>query len=190
MAFPTLHTSRLLLRPLQLEDATPMTDYLQIPEIALNLLSIKQPYTRAMALDFIQLRLVLESNDSHDYFSLAIERQDTPGLMGVVSMFIAAEHFRGGLGYWLGKPFWGAGYMGEAVKRVVQYGFEELGLRRIYAECFPENTGSAAVMLKAGMTYEGTLRQHVYHPLRQQMMDMQQYAILREEYLRNKESAS
>jgi RimJ/RimL family protein N-acetyltransferase len=184
MNIPTLATVRLTLRPLHLDDAQAMTDYLQAPGIALNLLSIKQPYTKTMAVDFIQMRAVQESMDETlTYYSFAVERQESPGLMGVVSLFTTPEHFRGGLGYWMGQPFWGGGYMTEAVGRVVQFGFEDLNLERVYAECFPENIGSAKVMLNVGMTYEGTLRHHVYHPIRHKMMDVQQYAILRHEYL-------
>jgi len=50
------------------------------------------------------------------------------------------------------------GYVSEATARVLDHGFNELGLRRVYADTDPENTGSIAVLKKLGFTLEGRLR--------------------------------
>ena len=49
--------------------------------------------------------------------------------------------------------------MPEAVRRVIRYCFERMDLNRVEARCIAENTASARVMEKAGMSYEGTLRE-------------------------------
>jgi [ribosomal protein S5]-alanine N-acetyltransferase len=59
-------------------------------------------------------------------------------------------------GYTLNRPFWGQGYMPEAVRAVLIYEFTTLGTARIIAECNTQNTASARVMQKCGMIYEGT----------------------------------
>jgi RimJ/RimL family protein N-acetyltransferase len=63
------------------------------------------------------------------------------------------------LGYRLRKPAWGKGFGTEGSRALVEYGFAERGLRRIYAETMFVNTGSRRIMEKLGMRHEYT-----YHP--------------------------
>jgi ribosomal-protein-alanine N-acetyltransferase len=62
---------------------------------------------------------------------------------------------------------------------MIRFGFERMKLRRIEARCIAENTGSARVMEKAGMTYEGTLRQRAF--IKSAYRDMKIYSILSSE---------
>ena len=61
-------------------------------------------------------------------------------------------------GYALNGHFWRRGYMTEALGAVLAYEFEVPGTLRIFATCETENIGSARVMEKAGMRYEGTFQ--------------------------------
>lgn len=63
------------------------------------------------------------------------------------------------LGYWLDENFWGKGYMTEATKVVLKYGFEQLNLSIITANCYPHNKRSQKVLEKQGFEYEGVLHQ-------------------------------
>ncbi len=67
----------------------------------------------------------------------------------------------GTLGYELSPRFWGSGYMTEAVKEVVRYGFAELGLYRVQAWVFANNKESQRVLERLGFKYEGALREKV-----------------------------
>ena len=62
------------------------------------------------------------------------------------------------LGYWLGRPYWGLGYMTEAAQAVRAYAFEEMGIQLLSAYYFSANTRSQRVLEKLGMRYEGRLR--------------------------------
>lgn len=62
------------------------------------------------------------------------------------------------MSYILAKPYWGQGYMTEAVQRVLRYVFEEMNLKLVSIYRFSYNARSARVMEKCGFTYEGTLR--------------------------------
>ena len=62
------------------------------------------------------------------------------------------------LGYSLSEEYWGKGYMTEAVNSVLKYGFENMGLSIITANCYAENSRSRSVLKKCGFIYEGTLR--------------------------------
>jgi len=66
-----------------------------------------------------------------------------------------------GIGYWLGRAHWNKGIMTEAVKEIVKYGFNELGLRRIQASTFPQSKASMRVLEKAGFKLEGVLRKNI-----------------------------
>ena len=69
--------------------------------------------------------------------------------------------------------------MPEAVRAVIRFGFGRMELNRIQARCVAENTASARVMEKVGMTYEGTLRESEY--IKGALRDMKIYSILRRE---------
>ena len=80
----------------------------------------------------------------------------------------------------MGKPYWGKGYCTEAAREIVRYGFDELGLNRIFGEYMAGNSASGRVMEKIGMEYEGRLRQHMMKWGEPQ--DMMVYSILKSEY--------
>ena len=60
------------------------------------------------------------------------------------------------LGYWLGKPYWGRGYMPEAAKEVLRHGFEELGMTTIWCGYYDGNSKSKRVQEKVGFVYHHT----------------------------------
>jgi [ribosomal protein S5]-alanine N-acetyltransferase len=62
------------------------------------------------------------------------------------------------LGYWLGKAHHGKGIMTEAIRQMVQLGFETFPeVTRIYASPFGSNPGSQRALEKAGLTLEAKL---------------------------------
>lgn len=67
----------------------------------------------------------------------------------------------GTLGYWIGQPFARHGYMREAIRAVVHYGFAQMDLSRIEAACLPENIPSRGVLEKTGFKYEGVAQSYL-----------------------------
>lgn len=65
------------------------------------------------------------------------------------------------LGYWMGEPFAGNGYMTEAVAVAVRYAFDELRLHRVEAACLPHNVASIRVLERNGFTREGIARRYL-----------------------------
>ena len=57
------------------------------------------------------------------------------------------------LGYWLGKPFWGRGYVPEAVNALLRRAFEELGMTTVWCGYYEGNERSRRVQEKAGFVY-------------------------------------
>lgn len=84
------------------------------------------------------------------------------------------------MGYELAPACWGHGYATEAARAIVAFGFSELRLHRIWAECIAENVGSARVLEKLGMRREGRLREHVW--MRGRWWDTLLYGLLEHEW--------
>ena len=81
-------------------------------------------------------------------------------LIGLVGLTITNQELgQAELGYRLRQEYWGQGYASEAAHALVAFGFEALGLHRIFAMCHLDNIGSQRVMQKIGMRYEGHLRE-------------------------------
>lgn len=81
------------------------------------------------------------------------------------------------MGYWIAEPYWGQGIIPEAARVVLPWLFANYTLERVQAHCMAENVGSAKVMEKIGMKYEGTFRLGLFH--RGRFWDLQWYAVLR-----------
>ncbi len=154
-----LETERLILRPLELPDAPTIQRLASDYEIAATTLNLPHPYPEGAAETFIQG--LIDKAETTMGCTLGMVRKADQQLMGVISIRVDTQHQHADLGYWIGKPYWNQGYTSEAARRTVDYGFAELGLHRIYASYFSQNIASRRVMEKAGMIYEGTLREHL-----------------------------
>ncbi|MPY60987.1 GNAT family N-acetyltransferase [Streptomyces spongiae] len=87
---------------------------------------------------------------------------------------------QGEISYIVHPRVWGQGIGTQIARRLLTYGFGELGLHRIHATCDPRNVGSARVLAKLGMTREGHLR-HT-RLIRDGWRDSLVFSILEEEW--------
>jgi RimJ/RimL family protein N-acetyltransferase len=67
------------------------------------------------------------------------------------------------IGYWIGRPYWGRGLATEAVAGTLQFSFDTLALREVFAKCLADNHGSRRVLEKNCFCYAGTEPHHVPH---------------------------
>jgi len=86
----------------------------------------------------------------------------------------------GEIGCEFAPQHWGRGYPAELSGPLLRFGFEVLGLHRMYAHCLAENTAAVYWAEKLGMRQEGRLRENVY--IRGQWHDTFVYGILRQEW--------
>jgi len=65
------------------------------------------------------------------------------------------------LGYWIGKPYAGQGYMTEASQLVCDFAFDALKLHRVEASCLPHNEPSKALLKRLGFDEEGYAKEYL-----------------------------
>jgi [ribosomal protein S5]-alanine N-acetyltransferase len=82
------------------------------------------------------------------------------------------------LGYWLAEPYWGKGIITEAIRKMVNYGFENFEIERIFARPFHTNTGSQKALEKAGFILEARLDKTIFK--NGEYLDELIYAVRRE----------
>jgi RimJ/RimL family protein N-acetyltransferase len=147
---PRLETERLMLRPLAADDAGPMTPLADDPGVSRMTTSIPYPFERRMAEDFIHR---MSKADPRHEVTFAVQRRDDGEFMGVLGI-----HPKDGLaelGYWLGRPYWGQGYMTEAVNEALAWAGQAWGKRMLTSGHFADNEPSGRVLTKACFLYTG-----------------------------------
>jgi len=155
----TLETDRLVLRIHREEDLSTLVQLAGAREVAATTLRIPHPYTEQDAREFIA-NCEADANAGR-VTRFAITRRGDGQFCGGIGLRLDHAHHHAELGYWLGVPFWGQGYATEAAHAVVDYGFDALGLHRIYASHFAPNVASGGVLRKIGMRHEGCHRGHI-----------------------------
>ena len=96
------------------------------------------------------------------------------------SLSASHEAGEGVLGWFVNRAHWGCGYATEAARLVIDLGFSELGMHRIYVSCLAANAGSERIMQKCGMTKEAHHRNHTM--LAGEWVYRVGYAMLRQEW--------
>ena len=84
------------------------------------------------------------------------------------------------LAYSVHPDLWGQGVGTQVARRLLDLGFTEHRLHRIFATCDPRNVASGRVLAKAGLVHEGRLRQNLL--IRDGWRDSDLYSILAEEW--------
>jgi ribosomal-protein-alanine N-acetyltransferase len=170
-----LATDRLLLRPFVLDDAPAVQRLVSAYEIAENTLLIPHPYPEGAATEWIGKH---GTNPNNHVFAIVL--RDAGEVLGAIGLDVQPDHDRGEIGYWIGVPYWGRGYMTEAARAVLGWAFESLCLNRVFAQHFTRNPASGRVMQKLGMKHEGSLRQH--DKKWGEYLDVEVYGIVRSEW--------
>ena len=170
----TIRTKRLILRPFELKDVNDVFDYASDPEWS-KFLPVANPYTVRDAEAFVA-RQILKNWDEKPRFAIEFKG----AVVGSVRLTIETAHSIASLRYSIARPCWNRGLITEAVTGVVEWGFEELGLQKVYSRVDVANIASWRVMEKIGMTLEGTLRSHCVN--RGVRHDYRSYGILRCEW--------
>jgi len=173
--FPELTTPRLVLRELHVKDVPRLDELLRDEEVTRYIgwgpIRHARKFIKGMRKNFAAGREI----------RWGICERSTGLLMGVIDLsHIDRGDQRAMAGFWLGRDYWGRGYMTEAFRAVLGYCFGELKLNRVWAGHIEGNAASGRVQQKCGLRYEGTQRQH--HCLSGQFADSLLYGILKEDF--------
>lgn len=157
--FEPIRTDRLILRPVREADAEAMFDILRHPDVAqffgmppVTELSMAKERCEGMARDFAE----------RTSFRLGLELAETGEFLGTGGFWrFVTPHFRAEIGYELGREHWGKGYMTEALRPILQRGFDA-GLNTVEANIHPDNANSRRVLERLGFREEGFTRDAFY----------------------------
>jgi ribosomal-protein-alanine N-acetyltransferase len=131
--------------------------------------------------EFIQMFMDHQAQEPRIKFQFAVTLRSTGQLIGNCGVRQnSATEYEGDIGYELDPAHWDRGYATEAARAVLQFGFTQMNLHRICADCVADNIGSAHVLEKLGMRLEGHLREHRYYKNR--WWDTLIYGILYDEW--------
>ena len=179
MLFEVVETKRLTLREFRKADFNAIHAYASDQEVSIYL-----PWGPNSELDtenYIENIISYQLNNPRKDYEIAIELKESSLLIGACAIHISDPLTREGfIGYCYNKQYLGNGYASEAAKAIIEYGFENLNLHRIYATCDPNNVGSSKVLEKIGMKREGHLREHKLQ--RGKWRDSFLYSILEHEF--------
>jgi ribosomal-protein-alanine N-acetyltransferase len=175
-SFPCLETERLLLRKVVLSDAPALYAILGDEEVTryYDLGTMTHP-SEAETL----VRRMAKRYKHGQAVRWGIVRRQDGAFLGTCGFHFQAAGFKAEIGYELGRPYWRQGYMDEALRAMLAYGFATLQLNRVEALVMPENKASANVLLKLGFREEGLLREFVFFKGRYH--DMRFFSLLRRE---------
>ncbi len=174
---PVLETPRLILRPMRMQDDKDLYAYASDPEVSKYVLWDAH---KSLMQSRQFLRAALRQYRKGMPASFAIVLKSSGRMIGTIGyMWINTDHRSAEVGYSLAREHWNQGLMTEALRCVLQHGFDTLHLNRIEAQHDVDNPASGHVMQKVGMRYEGTLRQRLTNKGRP--IDVALYAILRDD---------
>jgi ribosomal-protein-alanine N-acetyltransferase len=128
-------------------------EFIELVEASVDL---HRPWTYPPA-DAASYRRLLERNRADNFYALLARRAEDDAIVG---LFEFSEVVRGSfqnayLGYWVGGPYAGQGYMREGMRLALRFAFNELRLHRVEANIQPANKRSLALAEKSGFRREG-----------------------------------
>lgn len=153
---PLLQTERLILNQPLDTDIPVLVEIMKNPIYHKNTTNIPFPYTEASATFWVEL--AAQGLLNKNAYIFAIRLKNTPKIIGGIGLGIDKINNRAELGYWLDETYWNKGFITEAAKEILTFGFDQLNLKRIFASYFDFNEASGKIMQNIGMQKEGLLQ--------------------------------
>lgn len=173
-----IRTERLILRPYRDGDEEQLFGIFSDPAVMRFMSS--PPWTSIeRARDTIVRDVAAFAGGEH--LGLAIERTRDARLIGQCTLFRLSEgNRRAEIGYCLASRNWGKGYMNEALRALLRYGFERLNLNRVEADVDPRNAASVRALERLSFVREGLLRERWI--VNAEVTDSEIYGLLRRDW--------
>ena len=150
---PILHTDRLILRPLNIEDVPALKRWMPDPEIYLY-------WGKKPGKTDKNPALLFEKNESAGKsFHLGIIEKYTGTAVGELWIYLIEGNRMAKAAIRIGKPWWNKGYATEAMKAMIEFCFQKTELRRIWTDVDKRNQASVRMLEKCGFQQEGLIRE-------------------------------
>ncbi|MEX0873927.1 MAG: GNAT family protein [Actinomycetota bacterium] len=174
-----IETDRLILRELRFDDWPSVLEYQSDPRY-LEYYEWTERTPEAVQ-DFVRMLADLRREHPRTKYQLAIVPRPRGPVIGNCGIRMASPEAReADIGYELAPDYWGQGLATEAVRAMVNFGFTELGVHRIWSWCLADNVRSVRVLEKLGMKLEGRKRENEFFKGR--WWDTLLYGILEDEW--------
>ncbi len=147
-----------ILRPFTISDLDNLVKHANNPKIA-NMLTDKfpYPYTKEHGKMFIEFAT---KNAPTNIFAIDIKGEVCGGIGIHPQEDVLRKNAE--LGYWVAEPFWGNGIISRAIPQMVEYGFKNFDISRIFARPYGTNAASQHVLEKAGFILEGRFEKTLF----------------------------
>jgi RimJ/RimL family protein N-acetyltransferase len=147
----TLRTARLILRPFAMSDAPRITELICDPEVIGMLEQPPWPYQ----LEDAQFWLagMTERQRTGSAHNFAVDLPGT-GLVGSIGLQKKKSELLD-LGYWIGKPYWGKGFAGEAATAIMIWAQSVLDIQELESGYFEDNPASGKILSRLGFQPTG-----------------------------------
>lgn len=175
-------TERLRLREVSYHDLQFIHELNSIPEVdRYNTLGI--PENIAVTEQYTTEIIMAQKVKPRVRYVYIMEDKISRQALGMFGLTLGKPHYRNAeVWYKINPAYWNKGYASEALRAVLNFGFNTLHLHRIEAGCAVENTASVKVLEKAGFTKEAHTRKLL--PIRGQWHDNFGFAILEEDFFK------
>lgn len=151
MKTPILETERLILRPFCMEDAKDVFEcWERDPNVAKYMFWTSHNDINK-TVEWVKEEV--SKIESEDWFRWGFISKKTGELLGTGLIYLGEEYGKFEIAYNLGKKAWGFGYTTEAMKEVIRFAKEDLGIKEIMGRHAIANPASGKVMEKLGFTY-------------------------------------
>lgn len=174
-----LETERLILRRFKKEDADAMYKNWASDSEVTKFLMWPPHESPEVSLDIIEDWIKQYSDNSYYQWAIVLKENGDEPIGGISAVSVKEEISAVHIGYCIGKKWWHKGITSEALKAVMDYFFDVVGVNRIESRHDPRNPNSGKVMKKCGMKYEGTFRSADWN--NQGICDACYYALLKSE---------
>ena len=155
----SIHTPRLIIRPLELRDVPDCLAILSDERVACMHAGLTLIHDISQAQEFVMAAQKQYETNHYEY--LAVQEKATGKMIGMVGFDdYKPEFYRTALGYSFAYKYWGKGYATEASNALMDLAFMHMNINRFFATVDPENIRSIRVLEKLGMKLEGHLRQN------------------------------
>ena len=176
--FPELETERLLLRMLSLDDAARMQQIRSNKEV-MKFMDSHWHTNIEISEEFISENLEMYSLQKGLFWAL-IEKESQQFIGDFAFWKIDKKHCRSEIGYTLHPDYWGKGYMNEAMRKILNFGFQNLKLHSIEANINPKNTKSRKILTKFGFVKEAYFRENYFY--NGKFLDSEIYSLLEKNF--------